>query len=395
MNSRRRQYPIVLVEKVVTFARQPEVTTRQLKEYAAELFGAPVPQSTIANWLSRNGVRLLDSNRTAIVEQASVESRLFMRSPAAIRERQDVNGQERKILTTVYNILSRGETIGTEKVLSIVHQQYPNLTSRQLENIFQKYMLTYKIIDYERNQIRYEQLVRDIVIHFPELQTPMNLLDINPNINHNTTSNTSTSNTTTTTTSHRNHKIPTSKTNHNKGMTSHPSIIHTSPEIQAHSIQGVIHRDNQHNHPQSSDPRAFQPTPSSHYHLQQIPIQLPTNPISLQNQSTIVHTSPATSPINQQSPHHQSPLPSPSNSHFAYSSPQPLMSQVQYPAPPYALHNQAYPPINPTPLQQQRQQQTQYQYPLYYSPYVDPNQHTSDLNLIRTTGQSIWVPPQA
>lgn len=177
MNSRRRQYPIVLVEKVVAYARRPEVTTRQLKEYAADLFGAPVPQSTIANWLSRNGVRLLDTNRAPAVEPNNGENKLFMRSPAAIRERHDGNGQERKVLMTVYDFFYRGENISSEAVLTIVHQEFPNLSNRQLENIFQKYMLTYRIIDYERNQIRYDQLVQEVAAHFPELQGPMSRPD--------------------------------------------------------------------------------------------------------------------------------------------------------------------------------------------------------------------------
>lgn len=357
MNSRRRQYPIVLVEKVVAYARRPEVTTRQLKEYASTLFGGPVPQSTIANWLSRNGVRLLDANRTPVVETSSSEARLFMRSPAAIRERHDTNGQERKILLAVYNMFYHGEPISTEKILNIVHQQYPSLSNRQLENIFQKYMLTCKITDYERNQIRYEQLVQEVSVHFPELRNPRNHLGPAP------------------ISSPGSKQTPVTRTSFDQSrdlQDHHPN---------ARQINQPIHQTFRHS--QLSTSQSYQPPSSSsssnHYNVPQVPVQMP--PITPNSQF-----SPSASPTNNNAP--SSP-----NTQFTYSSSGLPIPNVSYQPSAYPIPNQQqYPSLNSMPSPAQAQS---YQYPVYYSPYVDPNHSSPGMDIMRATNQNVWIPPQA
>lgn len=368
MNSRRRQYPIVLVEKVVAYAQRPEVTTRQLKEYAAELFGFPVPQSTIANWLSRNGVRLLDANRTPAVEQNTFEARLFMRSPAAIRERNDTNGQEKKVLLIVYNIFANSEAVSAEKVLEIVHRDYPNLSNRQLENIFQKYMLTCKITDYERNQIPYEQLTQEVTAYFPELLTPMS--QFSPRT-----------------------KVP-SSAKHNSDYSlpdllpvTNPSLQHESREAQRHQMGSHI-----------SDPRVYHQQSQSFYLPQQIPVALSAGTVNMQPHHPIIHSPPKTSPIIQTATHQQSPVPSPPHSQYPYPQNMPMptpMSQAPYHQQAFPLPNQQYSPINALPPQTQQQQASQYSYPMYYSSYVTPNNRVMDSGFVRPNNQNVRVPPQA
>lgn len=235
----RTSYPQELVEKVCKYASEnPNISYKQIEEHVKQAYNIEVKQSTLATWISKNGLTLKRGRRNMPLEDSAddllnphsnshmyysnnnspvnssfpnnihgpspiidVNSHgpyhvlfgntifpkyLFTYQPQRNRKRKSKNEElEVFILKFTYMSIKEGKFPTYTQIWNKARENFnlDRFDNSRVHRIIDKYWLTYKIKDLDSSKINNIQFLQYVVEKFPEFHPLLNALIANGNSN--------------------------------------------------------------------------------------------------------------------------------------------------------------------------------------------------------------------
>lgn len=235
----RTSYPQELVEKVCKYASEnPNISYKQIEEHVKQAYNIEVKQSTLATWISKNGLTLKRGRRNMPLEDSADDllnphsnshmyysnnnspvnssfpnnihgpspiidvnnhgpyhvlfgntifpKYLFTYQPQRNRKRKSKNEElEVFILKFTYMSIKEGKFPTYTQIWNKARENFnlDRFDNSRVHRIIDKYWLTYKIKDLDSSKINNIQFLQYVVEKFPEFHPLLNALIANGNSN--------------------------------------------------------------------------------------------------------------------------------------------------------------------------------------------------------------------